>query len=844
MARTAGVEPVYYNERVSSHAAQRVFAEGEVARASARRLVEANVYRLLDVGYAEGAKNLAVGEAQAESDYWVGFFGLDEGQSDATLAQARTVALADAALAFATKKADADLEWTSGRAAVPPSTDDPDGEPAVAGIVAGDWELAEGRATGWRNLQISLSDIARDTIIGCTGPIETQTNSYAAAQVAFWNAEVGAASARNTAEANALADFRTADYAQTASAVAGIHTAINLPWTDYQADLAAALSTWWVNAERGNFLALAGAVNAAETAYQTTVNAAFLAWASGTAAAERAFVTAQANADYSRAERDLDANRDYERALGEAERLWQINYATARRTHNVAVATNERTFAINADAAALAAANAAAAEARVVTERTGTQQYTIAEANAHGTMATLRAGSDCTGTGDLNAASLTYVTSTANADADYAIAESNANYTRLAAIALAEKNYDLAHVWSLEDALDTLATASASPWAIYDVDVAAADEVFTNAVAPARYDYFIQLADADRDLEIAIAQAVSTRRVSLELADGTRRLTYATANQTRTLAEVLADIGISENIPILNLGPIRSDSSNNTTNLGPVILAAPSEGDRPANPPAAPQPSPATSATPVTSANSGDTTPGELPSDGDENGMVNAKAIKEAAELPKEVRFNPLQIPPARVSAMIKADRAIPIVFGEKGSSYLPQREYAVVVDQIGDYVVVRVLEKYTVTSPQSEVNGQFAWHVWDETVEYYRVVSEKWFATSAIGGAHSAEELMQLLKSKSRVDREARSARESHVRVPATGVRLPVGSVYEHGIGLQRRTICGRHDCLGRRYRILHGAWSRRQGRKSGYDCPPRRRGCRRGDCGRPRWPRRDGPH
>ena len=68
----------------------------------------------------------------------------------------------------------------------------------------------------------------------------------------FWNAQVAAASARNTAEANALANFRTADYATSASAVAGLHTTMQLPWTGYQSDLAAALSTWWVNHEKGH----------------------------------------------------------------------------------------------------------------------------------------------------------------------------------------------------------------------------------------------------------------------------------------------------------------------------------------------------------------------------------------------------------------------------------------------------------------------------------------------------------------------------------------------------------------------------------------------------------------
>jgi hypothetical protein len=409
-----------------------------------RRLAEANVYKLLDIEYATAAENQAVGYAEAESAFWVGKFGLAEGASDAALAHTRDLAKADADLDYATTRADAYLVWVAGKPAVPPSPEDPDGEPAVAGIVAGDWEIAEGRATGWRNLQVSLADIARDTRLGCLPHIETQTNSYAAAQVAFWSAEVAATSARNTAEANALANFRTADYAQTVTAIAGIHTAIDLPWTDYQADLAAALSTWWIGSEKANFLGLAGAVNAAETAFQTTVNAAFLDWTSDTAASERAYVTAQANADYNRAERDLDADEDYLRELAGLDESYQIDWMTAQRTHAIGLATAARNFVDTGDAPARDAANAAAETTFANSRRNATQQYTIDEAEAYGDLATIRAGSDCTRVGQSNTAVLTYVTSTSGADEANTSAEANAQYARLAAIALAEKNYDLA----------------------------------------------------------------------------------------------------------------------------------------------------------------------------------------------------------------------------------------------------------------------------------------------------------------------------------------------------------------------------------------------------------------
>ena len=48
-----------------------------------------------------------------------------------------------------------------------------------------------------------------------------------------------------TAEANALAAYRSADYAASAEGVATIETAIDIPWTQYQTDLAAAKAAWW-----------------------------------------------------------------------------------------------------------------------------------------------------------------------------------------------------------------------------------------------------------------------------------------------------------------------------------------------------------------------------------------------------------------------------------------------------------------------------------------------------------------------------------------------------------------------------------------------------------------------
>lgn len=500
------------------------------------------MYKLLDIEYATAALVKAVGYAGADKDYWVGVYDLESGQPTSPLAHTRSLAKADADVLHVTGRGDADLAWT---------TD----------LVAGEKTYRQGRSAGLAGLQTTLADLSRNAIIATLPHGQTHTNSYAAAQAAFWNAEVAAASARRTAEATAIANFRTADYAQTASAVASIDTAMGLPWTEYQAALAAAKSQWWLDDEHDNFLALAAAMNAAETTYQTTVNGHFLTWVSITAAAELAFVTAEANTDYDRNAASFAADADYEIDLAELDAQWQINYATAQRNYAVANATNQRNYIDSDDQEAYDAAMLAAETALATADSSRLTTYSIGEAGAAGLRSTIVAGDHEIYTGGFNTASSAYVTATAQADETYATAEANANYTRLAAIAAAESAYDQARDSTLADALDDLATVSNTPWATYDAAVAAADEIFTNLVAPARATLLTSLADADRDLEITSATALSVQQISAESAEGTHRATTAEAHYDTVLLEVAAENQAAQTLPINKLAKAKPSSA-------------------------------------------------------------------------------------------------------------------------------------------------------------------------------------------------------------------------------------------------------------------------------------------
>ncbi len=551
--RVMSCEPAYYNERVNSHAVQRVYAQGEAARAGVRRLAEASVYKLLDVEYATAAKNQAVSYAEADKEFWVGKFSLDEGASDAALVVARDVAMADAILAYATRRADADLVWAAGKAAVPPSPEDPDGEPAVAGIVAGDWELAEGRATGWRNLQVSLADIRRDTIFDCTGPLETHTNSYAAAQVAFWNAEVAAANARNTAEANAIANFRTADYATSATAIAGIHAAIDLPWTDYQADLAAALSAWWVGHGHPSQIAVTAAVNAAYIAMSSTVGNAWVAWVADTAEARRAQVEAATNAQFGSAEAFANADQEYAHAVATNDKSWQSSIAQAIRSLDVGIATELRSWVQTGENVAEFAPSQALLD-----------QFGNSRTVAKSTWMLAEAGDNAARVDLVSDAYVQAVTSAYFGLVDFAAARGDANVAFVIALwdavvafkstrAAAEAEQFVTQAATFADTAAALASSNPSPWSVYEHSVAAAHAARAATIAPARRDFEIAVIDAHRDYYVVQSQESRIRDIAIANAEQDAGESRALAERDQALLQVEAETSLIQSSPNLDL---------------------------------------------------------------------------------------------------------------------------------------------------------------------------------------------------------------------------------------------------------------------------------------------------
>jgi hypothetical protein len=97
---------------------------------------------------------------------------------------------------------------------------------------------------------------------------------------------------------NASVAWNTADLAQQAIAIGSIATTIGSPWLDAQAAIAGAKSAWWIASGSPDLLTQTAVSNSADSAYQTTVNAAFITWAVNTTAAEKAYWIADANGQH------------------------------------------------------------------------------------------------------------------------------------------------------------------------------------------------------------------------------------------------------------------------------------------------------------------------------------------------------------------------------------------------------------------------------------------------------------------------------------------------------------------------------------------------------------------
>lgn len=501
----AAVQPIYIQEQVDLSVAQEVYLQSDVAMTGAQRLNQGGEFKRLDIAYATAQKSLGVDRAVAEKAYRVALAGLDAGQSSTAVVKQLAVAWANAVLARVTGEQDANVVWG-------------------VNTVAADRIYRIARAEADRVLKTEQSRIERDRKIAMALPKEARAVAYGAAQANEWTSDVTASNTRELSEATALTTLRSVDETQRALAVGSIHSTLNLPWSGYQADLAAARRDWWDNSGEVIYLGLVTATNVAELTYQTTINAAYTVWITQSATAQRVYDQSEANSAHQRLAAEAAAEKLNAEALALAEEDWQVERASQLRNHQVDVHTQRRNSLIEhdepyiespltqtlvnvtADRAYFISAEAAVG-IRQLASAAHQRNYVFAEKNAR----------------------LQLVTSTNTALETYSISEATEAAIREGVVATAESNAAVNEASSWESVISDLAAANVTPWASFDADLAAVDEVFAAQVAPAQRDLFIAEANARRDFEIAAASAVRAAEIALESADGEQRLSHADA---------------------------------------------------------------------------------------------------------------------------------------------------------------------------------------------------------------------------------------------------------------------------------------------------------------------------
>jgi hypothetical protein len=734
---TVAVEALVYDHTMATRAIQRAWVEQDTATAGAQRLATAQANKILNAAHAAATKARSVSLAESDMAYATGVLDPGSSQSEAELAKARDLAYADASIVYVGSAGDADVTWTTS-------------------AIHGERVFRDDSATDWKEANTQLAEKDRDLALGIATHDQTRSNAYGTAQQDLWTAEVNAENARRTAEANARANLRSADYAATASALSALDSTMDLPWTSYQSTLAATKQNWWETQEKANFLALFADMNAADSAYQVTVNGEYATSVSQTATADLTFAQTEAAARFLWQSGDYLADETYLHSLSGSEETWQINTISAGRSYNSSLATNYRAWVNTGDLPAREAADAAALAAYDTANIGYVQSHTATEATAAGIQSTTRAGNRRTYIESFGPAATARVETSATADKSFEHTKASANATRVAAIASAISDHDVIASQTLADAIEALAAANGSPWAHYDAAVANAEEAYAVLVMPALRDLAIAEANAERDFQQEQASAEWQLTTSIGQYAATAYLSVATADRDNAIDAAIADNAAAQSLPLGALAAARASFGNNgqtsfeslmeglhTPRAWPLPFEGPErDGERPGQMPAPAAPRADTEPIPVADPN--DTQPTRLPVEGGDNGRAMFQLdVTEGIE----IKFNPSAIPAQRVNNLLKAGLAVPTHFGPAQGG----KDFVVVVDQLGPNVVLRVLERYWVK--QADSKRSLAGRA---PREYYKLVAEKWFDTGAPGAAVTPQELFAKLRTEASANREA----------------------------------------------------------------------------------------
>jgi hypothetical protein len=516
----------------------------------------ATAFKAWHVARTEAKAAQAVSYAQADKDWYVASAQLDVGASSAALDQARSVAKANADLIESTTVSGAKKGW-------------------IETVAASEREFHEGAASSIEGYRTDVAAVDRGSL-QAIAPFEfTYSVAIGAAENKLDADEIAAGNQRRTADAQASAAMNDADYTQLAAALEGLHATMNLPWTEYQADRAAAMRDWWDGPGRTHHLALATRLNAAAITYQSGVAAAQTTFVTTASEAYRDYLTAFAQITEAKNQGIAAANETYAASFAGAEGGWHNAFAGIQRTHEVDLATAQRNYVQSGDGDQYEQ-DIAQAEAQ-----RSSQQF-LADV-AFGVLTTAAAGArwlaethhEFVYASDIKAEVIELASALAPARRTFVAAEAR-RYAELQVEWVdAHADYEVAHATSLAAALGALASASSTPWSTYDNERADADAAFVSAVAPARQALEATAADANADFVESVAIVESSRTIAIDSAVAEHQESVAEA------AEALAEDGAAADSALAELGYVAALAHSAASNAGTT-----SQGGQPAPQPA------------------------------------------------------------------------------------------------------------------------------------------------------------------------------------------------------------------------------------------------------------------
>lgn len=426
-------------------AAGRAYVTSVDGRTGTRLKTESDQYGILDGKYGDAAKKLAVDRATADKTYYEDLFALPENatpQQIAALENARIAEIAEAETAYENSVTSADQFWTNA-------------------IIAADTALKDGEKQDWDGYRTLLAGLDLAAKLGIAGSAETMSNALAAFVTAKWSNDTTAENTLRSQMTTVHNSFEIVNHSTQATAVAGINSAMNLPWTGYEAAKASSRQNWISASEVGNRITYANSDNSSHSSFASGIGGGYTSKTSSYASAEKAFDIALANAEYDRELRRITAGDNYNPgdqaftdaynaansakilAQATADKVFATAFSNAKQTLTSSLAANKATYEI-----ANATSWSSALSSLASTNNTPWAKYDAAYASANAAFVSASANA-LAGKIDLEA----------DAERDYAVYSANAKHTQMEAIDAAFTTRSTTETTALEAKVNQEATA-------------------------------------------------------------------------------------------------------------------------------------------------------------------------------------------------------------------------------------------------------------------------------------------------------------------------------------------------------------------------------------------------